>query len=124
MSITDTVKVNFLEHKFPSDVEDFKWLAADGRFVRPKDMTTRHLFYTLRMIWNHTVPEHMKFKPYIRYVFPEFYSNQYMILAVRYMMKELLSRTHCEEFVGTVLEMRRHLIDYDNGKTNERRLIS
>lgn len=34
----------------------YKWLMQDGTLVSPKDMATSHLFYTVRMIFNHSVP--------------------------------------------------------------------
>lgn len=39
-------------------VPGWQWRAREGDLV-PAAMETRHLFYTLRMIWNHTMPAHM-----------------------------------------------------------------
>ncbi len=44
--------------------ELFHWQTADGVFVRPDQMTALHLFHTVRLLWNHTVPDAHQLKPY------------------------------------------------------------
>jgi hypothetical protein len=41
----------------PDDSEPFLWMTHKGELVSPEDMATPHLFYALRMIFNHTCPE-------------------------------------------------------------------
>ena len=55
---------------------------ADRDAHRPADMDTRHLFYTLRMIWNHAMPPHMVGRNVRRYVFGSFYTARYMREAI------------------------------------------
>jgi hypothetical protein len=38
------------------DQEPFVWETNDGNFLELRNMATPHLFYTLRMIFNHSVP--------------------------------------------------------------------
>lgn len=70
----------------------FRWRDARGRFHSPARMATRHLFYTLRMIWNHTMPEHVKLRPYHEYEFSADYTVEYMRDAVFALGAALLSR--------------------------------
>lgn len=37
-------------------VEAFKWRMHDGSLIYIKDMSTRHLFNVLCMVWNNSVP--------------------------------------------------------------------
>jgi hypothetical protein len=69
----------------------FQWRDRKGNFHFPHLMETRHLFYTVRMIWNHTMP--YKIHPYIRYSFGKFYTKAYMVMTVKVMVREL-SRRH------------------------------
>jgi hypothetical protein len=41
----------------------FKWVTHKGDLVDPADMATPHLFYALRMIFNHSVPEEYQTPP-------------------------------------------------------------
>jgi len=53
-------KRNKLKHKY-------MWRDTDGHFHDPKSMETRHVFFTLRMIWNHHAPLEARIEPYRRY---------------------------------------------------------
>ncbi|MBU0801381.1 MAG: hypothetical protein KKA05_10340 [Alphaproteobacteria bacterium] len=71
----------------------FQWRTSEGLMLKPSSMVTRHLFYTLRMIWNHSVPERCRVGKSIRlYTFGEFYTADYMRLAVRFIGTELMGR--------------------------------
>jgi hypothetical protein len=56
------------------------------------EMETRHLFYTLRMIWNHSMPEEARSPSYKRYTFGAFYTPWYMGDAIRAIIPELQTR--------------------------------
>ena len=71
---------------------DFRWRDQSGNFHNPNEMETRHLFYTLRMIWNHTMPENLRITSYIAHEFIDFYSATYMSNAVKAIGRELLTR--------------------------------
>ena len=72
----------------------FMWRDRHRNYHHPTQMETHHLFYTLRMIWNHSAPSRMKIRPYRKYRFSFFYSNEYMLQAVKHLLKELNSRSN------------------------------
>lgn len=73
-------------------ISDFKWKDSTNKFHTPSSMETRHLFYTLRMIWNHTMPEEAKLKPYKKYYFGSFYTEKYLLEAIIHIYSELCTR--------------------------------
>lgn len=77
----------------PTDIDKpWMWRDRQGQFHRPQDMATRHLFYTLRMIWNHSMPLPARLLPYKSYEFTQFYTNSYMQTAVGRLTRELATR--------------------------------
>ena len=86
----------------PKELSDFQWRTRTGEFLDPKQMEARHLFYTLRMIWNHSAPEELKIRPYKRYRFSVFYTPEYMKKAVHALMNELSTRI--DELMPILLE--------------------
>lgn len=70
----------------------FMWKDRRNNFYLPSEMKTRHVFFTLRMIWNHSAPPHMRFMPYQRYDFSPFYTSDYMSTAVKVLSAELKTR--------------------------------
>lgn len=76
---------------------DWKWRSKDGTFRDPADMETTHLFYVLRMIWNHTMPieAHVRTpgRPINYYTFGEFYTVDYMKSAILHIWAELTTRS-------------------------------
>ena len=77
--------------------EIFHWRDSKGVFHTPQSMATRHLFCTLRMIWNHRMPEEAKTHNYIKYKFGAFYTRRYMLQAVEELAFELKKRTDLTE---------------------------
>lgn len=73
-------------------VDQFKWRDKHGNFHKVEDMETRHLFHVVRMVWDHSMPREWQTRFPNRYRFPEFYSEDYMALAVRLMLPALLHR--------------------------------
>lgn len=72
----------------------WKWRERTGVFVSPTDMETRHLFYTLRMIWNNSQPARMHVGHPVRlYSFRPFYTPRYFAEAIVAIGAELLTRT-------------------------------
>jgi len=47
--------MNELEQR--QNIVAFTWKTQDGELLSPPEMKTTHLFYSLRMIWNHSMPE-------------------------------------------------------------------
>jgi len=70
----------------------FKWKDRQDNFYYPKHMETRHIFFTLLMIWNHVAPKEMQIEPFKRYTFGSFYTNEYMADAVKSLSAELKTR--------------------------------
>lgn len=71
----------------------WRWRTAKEGDVLPAEMETRHVFYTLRMIWNNTVPEHMEVgvDP-IYYRWGPRHPRSYLLEAVRHLGRELSTR--------------------------------
>lgn len=70
----------------------FRWKDRYGSKHRPKDMTTKHLFYTWLMIWNHSVPARYNIWFRNKYLFMDYYTNDYMQAAFGAIYRELKSR--------------------------------
>ena len=72
----------------------WKWRERTGAMVSPADMETRHLFFTLRMIWNNRMPAHMRVGRNVRlYHFGPHYTQRYLAEAIIAIGSELRSRT-------------------------------
>lgn len=82
----------------------WKWRTQDGRHLRVKEMTTDHLFHVILLIWNHTMPESAKFRPYREYEFGAFYTKKYLVAAVQHMATELVARKDVTPGQRTILE--------------------
>lgn len=70
----------------------WKWKDTHDSYHAPSEMETRHLFYTLRMIWNHTMTESIRLYPYKEYAFSPFYTPEYLQQAIHFIGYELLNR--------------------------------
>jgi hypothetical protein len=70
----------------------FLWRARDGVRHPITGMETRHLFHTVRMIWNHHMPPEARSTKYKRYHFGSFYTTAYLGEAIRRMIPELMQR--------------------------------
>lgn len=46
---------------------EFRWMTMDNRILTVREMSTYHLFNSLKMIWNHTTPIQYRFLPYKPY---------------------------------------------------------
>ena len=69
----------------------FQWRDRTGQPHLVKRMETRHLFYTLRMIWNHTMPVSARL-PGNLHSFGPIYTRDYMINAIEAIVPELATR--------------------------------
>lgn len=83
---------NIINLYWPNKAFKFEWKDRDNNFYYVENMTTSHLFFTLRMIWNHTMPEEAKLRPYIKYRFGSYYKEKYMLDAVINIFHELEKR--------------------------------
>jgi hypothetical protein len=74
-------------------VEGFRWRTRDGDRIAPAAMETRHLFYSLRMIWNnHVPPEQQVGRDVKLYSFPSFYTHAYFEEAITNLAAVLFRR--------------------------------
>jgi hypothetical protein len=87
----------------------FQWKDKHDNFHFPSDMETRHLFYTLKMIWNHTMPFEAKIVPYKLYDFGPYYTEEYLKKAIYYITIELSTRNDMKP--NWQIELQR-MIDY------------
>jgi hypothetical protein len=86
--------------KMPS--KGFRWRDRKGNFYVPAQMETRHLFMTLVMIWNHTMPEDAVIVcsgawQHHRYNLGPFYEQDYLCIAICTIANELLGRINMED---------------------------
>lgn len=90
------------------------WRDRHNGHHTPQSMETRHLFYTLRMIWNHTMPPaaHVGYNVK-RYSFGAFYTVEYMKTAVVHIAKELATRNNMRADWLRELEQMRSYFDKD-----------
>jgi len=71
----------------------WRWKDRHDNMHAPRDMETRHLFYTFRMIWNHCAPPKARVGRNIQfYRFSPFYTADYMKQAVQHVWRELKTR--------------------------------
>lgn len=68
----------------------FRWIDQHGEEHCVKSMSTQHLFFSLRMIWNHSAPIEMRIEPYKRYYIRR--SPEYLAEAVKHLVTELNTR--------------------------------
>ena len=86
-------------------VKKFQWRTKDSlEFIYPKDMDTRHLFFTIRMIWNNFCPEELQHPPIRMYCFAPFYTREYLKEAVKQCHLELMTRTDLTEYMKGFLK--------------------
>ena len=67
------------------------WITAKGNPVEIEHMETRHLFFAVRMLWNHAVPDEFKLLPYRKYHPRSIGEKRYAVL--RDLLLELKERT-------------------------------
>ncbi len=72
--------------------KQWAWRDRHGNFTIPSAMSTRHLYHTLKMIWNNSMPEVAKIHPVLQYSFNGFYTSAYMKIACVKMLEELGKR--------------------------------
>jgi hypothetical protein len=73
----------------------FLWVTNDDQRLTVGQMTTLHLFHTVRMLWNHTVPDRHQLRPYREWILA--YDPAYRREAMAAMLAELAGRKVKEE---------------------------
>lgn len=89
----------------------FRWRTQERELLCPTEMATRHLWFTLRMIWNHSAPAEAHLTPFKHYRFGPFYTPAYMASAVKALLNELRTRKDIRpEWLAGLA----HMADYVN----------
>lgn len=73
--------------------ERWTWRSSDGTIWYPWEMETRHLFFTIRMIWNNRMPSAARVGVVRLYDFSEHYTEDYLAEAILHIGHELFQRT-------------------------------
>ena len=93
----------------------FKWKDRHGNFHKIKDMSTDHLFHTFMMIWNHSVDDELKFKPYKKYKFGKFYTIDYIKIAAKNIIFELIQRTDLKpKHINNLSKIKNYINNFDS----------
>ncbi|NML34544.1 hypothetical protein [Paraburkholderia antibiotica] len=88
-------------------VGGWQWRDSKGEFHYPANMETRHLFYTLRMIWNNFMPADARVGAVKLYEFGRFYTRDYLKQAIYRIAEELAKRDDMRpEWAAQLLQMR------------------
>lgn len=92
-------------------VPGWRWRTSREGDVTPASMRTTHLFYTLRMIWNHSMPTSMKVGRNVQmYRFGARHDARYMRSAIIHIGAELFGRDDLSAWMKRELdEMAAHL---------------
>ncbi|HIH2748240.1 TPA: hypothetical protein ACYLN4_004006 [Burkholderia lata] len=84
----------------------FRWRDRHGVKHDPAKMETRHVFNTLKMIWNNMVPEYYRVGFNVRlYSFGPSYTREYMVQAVYQLGHELSKRVLTSEQLRLLRQM-------------------
>ena len=70
----------------------FRWRQRGGQLWLPADMSTQHLWFTLRVLWNHAVPDDRRLTPYRSYEFGPSYTTDYLDTAWLELGREIRTR--------------------------------
>lgn len=95
----------------------FKWKDRKDNFHIPELMETRHVFMTLVMIWNHTMPADAIIRQsgdwkHHMYNLGSHYDVNYLSIAIGVLAKELFKRTDLEDaWKATLQRMHLYLLE-------------
>lgn len=96
---------------------NFRWITQQGESIHPTAMSTWHLFNSLKMIWNHTVPGEFQFMPYKPYHLS--ITRRRRAECVSNLFLELMNRTDRTKVMDEVLaKMAEFVIGVKNKKLN------
>ncbi|QIG68910.1 hypothetical protein EVB71_058 [Rhizobium phage RHph_Y55] len=82
----------------------FRWRDRTGQDRLPEEMETRHLFFTVCMIWNHHMPVKTHAN-YNRYTFGPYHNERYLQTAIRMLLPVLIMRKDRKPFMDARLKM-------------------
>lgn len=71
-------------------MSNVKWKTSNGQSTKVTDMETKHLFYTIRLLWNTYMPEPLALGTQkVSYFTVELYTYTYLKEVIQAMYKEL-----------------------------------
>ena len=70
----------------------YRWRTHQGEHVLPSEMETGHLVYSLRMVFNHTVPEEFRVPGGKRWADIDHWPADYLRASVKHLMEEAIKR--------------------------------
>lgn len=90
--------IPFKSDRGPIDAEreDFMWETHKGKRIKPREMATPHLFNTIKMLWNNTVPPVFRVGPFKRYRDVGTWDLKYLMRALDELQDEFESRDDIE----------------------------
>jgi hypothetical protein len=80
-------------------VGPFFWLTHKGQVIFPAKMATKHLFYTIRMLFNNIVPPVFRVGKFKRYRDIPEWSSEYVRRALTELTKEITGRVGWDEIL-------------------------
>jgi len=80
-----------------NELPDFRWTTNDGLKLRPIIMETRHLYFSIAMIWHHTMPPAAKLFNHKKYSFGPQFTEEYLELSIKILLFELATRDDLED---------------------------
>lgn len=86
--------------------DDFKWRCLDGRILEVQHMVTTHLFYCVRMIFNHSIPPSFQIPGCRRYDF-SMISMERRLISLTHLLLELQSRSDLPQWMWREMEYMR-----------------
>ena len=91
---------------------NFMWEDRFGNFYSPEQMMTHHLFSVILMIWNHSAPDHLKFKPYQQYILSSRFTNEYCKKVIKEFLRVFKLREDAWEYSSTIRKMEKRFKEY------------
>jgi hypothetical protein len=87
------------------DLDTFLWRDRKGTRTTMIEMDTRHLFYVVKMIWNHACPKELRIDMRHCYRFGRNYSPEYMLRAFQLGWLELKNRSNLTPYMRSSLQV-------------------
>ena len=92
--------------------KDFIWVDQNGIPHTMESMTTHHLLYTIKMIWNHIVPLELQVKPFKRYNLGPRFTNRFCERAVNALIAELKTRDDYWTYLNQINQIQENMIKW------------
>jgi len=74
-------------------ITTFEWRDRYGSFHNVKDMDTSYLYNALMMVYHNSMEKQYHVSTYKTYSFTPFYTPEYRIQAIKWMLAEIITRT-------------------------------